>query len=105
MSGAAPPRRNFRVHGLDCAEEVATLRSAVGPVVGGEARIEFDLVNGRMSVAAAATDVPDGVILAAVGRAGLRGEPWTERPAAPEPPTRHTGTVVASGLLCLAGFV
>jgi Zn2+/Cd2+-exporting ATPase len=105
VSNPAPPRRHFRVHGLDCAEEVSALRSAVGPVVGGAERIEFDLVNGRMSVAAAPAEVPDDAILAAVGRAGLRGEPWTERPAGPEPPTRHSGTVVASAALCLAGFV
>jgi|GEM_PF-4428658 len=36
---ATPPkgwRRAFVVEGLDCAEEVATLRRAVGPLVGGE---------------------------------------------------------------------
>lgn len=29
------PKLEFRVHGMDCAEEIAILRREVGPVVGG----------------------------------------------------------------------
>jgi Cd2+/Zn2+-exporting ATPase len=29
----------FRIDGLDCAEEVAILKRALGPVVGGEGRL------------------------------------------------------------------
>lgn len=48
-----PPLR-FKVHGLDCAEEVAVLKREVGPVVGGADRLGFDILNGRMTVAAGA---------------------------------------------------
>jgi Cd2+/Zn2+-exporting ATPase len=61
---------------MDCAEEIATLRREVGPVVGGEARLGFDLLRGRMTVAADVGAVPDSMIVAAVGSAGLAAEPW-----------------------------
>ena len=38
------PRRAFKIHGMDCAEEVATLKCEVGPVVGGENHLAFDLL-------------------------------------------------------------
>jgi Cd2+/Zn2+-exporting ATPase len=68
--------RSFKIHGMDCAEEVAALKQAVGPVVGGEARLAFDVLNGRMSVAEAATHVPDRLILAAVAATGMSATPW-----------------------------
>ena len=42
--------RSFGVQGLDCAEEVAVLRRAVGPLVGGADNLAFDVLNGRMTV-------------------------------------------------------
>ena len=40
----------FKVHGMDCADEVAVLKREVGPLVGGEERLLFDLLAGRMTV-------------------------------------------------------
>lgn len=40
----------FRITGMDCAEEVTILRSELGPVVGGDERLSFDLLNSQMSV-------------------------------------------------------
>jgi Cd2+/Zn2+-exporting ATPase len=68
----------FKVHGLDCAEEVALLKREVGPVVGGEGRLFFDVLNARMSVAADETVSPESV-LRAVERTGMRAEVWPER--------------------------
>lgn len=31
----------FRIRGMDCADEVAVLKRAVGPIVGGEDRLSF----------------------------------------------------------------
>lgn len=52
MSREAPGagRLDLRVHGLDCAEEVAVLRRTVGPVVGGEEHLAFDVLRGKMTV-------------------------------------------------------
>ena len=59
-----------KVQGLDCAEEVAALRKEVGPAVGGEDRLAFDILEGTMTVE---SSLPSGTILAAVARTGMRG--------------------------------
>lgn len=67
----------FRIFGMDCAEEVSLLRREVGPLVGSEDRLAFDVLAGKMTV----TDV-QGVdprqVIQAVERAGLRAEPWSD---------------------------
>jgi len=65
----------LRVSGLDCAEEVAALRREVGPVVGGEDRLSFDLLGGIMTVA---SPPQVAVVLAAVARTGMRAEVLAE---------------------------
>ncbi len=49
-AGRGAARLTFKVQGLDCAEEVAILKREVGPLVGGEDRLAFDVLNGRMMV-------------------------------------------------------
>jgi len=96
----------LKVHGLDCAEEVAALRREVGPAVGGEDRLSFDLLGGIMTVA---SPPPAAVVLAAVARTGMRAE------LVPE--ARHTSGLqmhddrrernlftLLSGLFAAAGF-
>lgn len=61
----------LKVHGLDCAEEVAALRREVGPLVGGEDRLSFDILGGTMTVDAT---TPAGTIIEAVARTGMRAE-------------------------------
>ena len=67
----------FRIHGMDCADEIAALKREVGPLIG-EDRLAFDLLNGRMSVDMAPDSEIEARIEKAVARAGLRAEPWTE---------------------------
>lgn len=74
-------RRAFKVSGLDCAEEVAVLRKAVGPVVGGEDRLAFDVLNGRMTIADHAATVPDQAIVRAVADTGMNAVPWAVQTA------------------------
>jgi len=100
--------RVFHVAGLDCAEEIATLRREVGPVVGGEAKLGFDLLRGRMTVAADVGSVPDSVVVAAVGRAGLTAEPWRAEggnASTARLRTRRLISTVISGSATLAGFL
>jgi len=68
--------RAYRVRGLDCAEEVAVLKRAVGARVGGAERLAFDVLNGRMTVADEARDVPEEEILKAVAATGMKAVPW-----------------------------
>jgi Cd2+/Zn2+-exporting ATPase len=108
MATATRAPTSYRVHGLDCAEEVAVLKREVGPVVGGEDKLGFDILNGRMTVAAEAT-APPGEVQAAVARTGMRAEPWDEaKPAATDAGywerNRRTVLTAASGGLLLAGL-
>jgi Cd2+/Zn2+-exporting ATPase len=60
---AAPPvgpGLAFRVHGMDCAEEVATLKGALQDLVPAE-QLGFDVLNGRMFVP---TGVPEASVVA-----------------------------------------
>lgn len=100
----------FKIHGMDCAEEVAVLKREVGPVVGGEDRLGFDILNGKMTVLPPASDVTPEAIIGAVRQTGMRAEVW--RDAARETATegtwqRHGRTIatIASGSLALLGFM
>ncbi|HMV67094.1 MAG TPA: hypothetical protein PKA64_09600, partial [Myxococcota bacterium] len=59
---AAGATRAWRVEGLDCAEEVATLRRALAPLVPPD-HLGFDVLAGRMEVP---VDVPASAVEAAV---------------------------------------
>ncbi len=71
----------FRVRGLDCAEEVAVLKREIGPLVGGEANLSFDVLNAKMTVAVGAPASAEE-IQSAVGRTGMTAEPWRDDKAA-----------------------
>jgi len=68
----------FRIAGMDCMEEVAVLRQAVGPVVGGDDRLSFDILNSRLTVHSKDETVTPFAIMEAVAKTGMRAEPWTE---------------------------
>jgi len=70
----AAPGRTFRVHGLDCAEEVSAIERELGPLLGGRSQLAFDVLNGRMTVAPEADSVADTAVREAVARAGMRCE-------------------------------
>lgn len=72
----APPRDTFRIGGMDCADEIAVLRREIGPLVGGAQHLSFDLLAGRMIVRASAAPVPASRIIEAVGRTGMKAEPF-----------------------------
>lgn len=101
----------FKVHGMDCGDEVAALKREVGPVVGGEDKLAFDLVNGRMSVLGRADALPIELIEKAVLRTGMTAELWQEGATSDatiaEGRRRRTQTLLttASGLLAAAGLV
>ena len=94
--------RRFKIHGMDCAEEVATLKGALREIVP-EDQLGFDVLNGRMSVPAT---VSAERVVAAVAATGMRAEPWVETRA---PDLGHgwsprDSLVVASGLGTAVGF-
>lgn len=105
-----PAILSFKIHGMDCAEEVTVLKREVGPLVGGEDRLAFDILNARMSVTAGTTEVSADRIINGVGRTGMRAELWRDNPGEPRQAGfwQRRGRAVltaASGLLSLAGFI
>ena len=40
----------FRIHGMDCADEVAILRRALNPLVQSADRLAFEILRGKMTV-------------------------------------------------------
>jgi Cd2+/Zn2+-exporting ATPase len=66
----------FKISGMDCAEEIAILRKEIGPLVGGEDNLSFDLLRGKMSVVNGENTVAD--IPRAIARTGMKAVPWTD---------------------------
>lgn len=102
-------RLDFKIHGMDCAEEVAILKRELGPVVGGEDRLTFDILNGKMSVRLDADVVTAGTVQQAVARTGMKAEIWEGQTGNAEevafwPQHGRAILTAASGLCTLAGF-
>ena len=104
----APALLAFKISGMDCAEEVAVLRREIGPLVGGDDRLSFDILNGRMLIGADAAPVSAARIRAAVARTGMNAEEVPARqPAGPARSPRARGqsaVALASGLLLALGM-
>lgn len=105
----AQSEMHFKIHGMDCAEEVAVLKREVGPTVGGEDRLSFDILNGKMTVAAEPGAVTPEAVLQSVRKTGMEAEVWQDhaRAAAEQRFWRRWGRTLlttASGLLTGAGF-
>lgn len=67
---------DFKIVGLDCAEEVAILKRVLGPIVGGETYLRFDILNGKLGVVAEADPNTVNTIREAVAKTGMRAIPW-----------------------------
>ncbi len=99
--------RAYKVRGLDCAEEVAALKQAVGPLVGGADRLAFNVLNGRMTVAADERVVTDEAILKAIAATGMSAVAWTPHAKTDQTDIyrrQQTLFTAASGIALLVGF-
>ncbi|MDD9908529.1 MAG: cation-translocating P-type ATPase [Ahrensia sp.] len=74
--------RSFQVSGLDCAEEVAILNRVVGPKVGGEEHLAFDVINGRMTILDTGNQLRDEEVVELVADTGMSAKPWDASRAA-----------------------
>jgi len=96
---------------MDCAEEVAVLKRAVGPLVDGEENLSFDALKGRMTVLASAPAVSESEVMQAVSKTGMAASRWLVD-------ARHGDATIgfwerwgrnvlctASGFLLVAGFL
>ncbi len=101
--------RVFKIQGLDCVEEVAILKREVGPMVGGEAHLAFDILNAKMIVTPEADEVDTDAIIRMVGETGMQAAVWQDDP------DEEVGgfwvrrgrfvLMVVSGACALAGFL
>jgi len=101
-------RMTFKIEGLDCAEEVATLKSAIGPLVGGSDKLAFDVLNGRMMLLSDAEPVTEKTIIKAVAATGMKAVPWQPGQTEADAQQLHrskTVYTVLSGLFIIAGMV
>ena len=100
----------FKIRGMDCAEEVGVLKREVGPLVGGEGHLTFDLLRGKMGVRSSSIAASD--VIRAVNKTGMQAELWIETDKATagrDIKTRfwngRTVATVLSGMMTLAGFL
>jgi Cd2+/Zn2+-exporting ATPase len=106
-----PDTVTIRIHGMDCAEEIAVLKREIAPLVGGEDNLGFDLLRGRMTVAGRAGGVPVEEVLARIRATGMRGELWQDEREVARPEKRWQDRygrlmlTASSGALVLAGFL
>jgi Cd2+/Zn2+-exporting ATPase len=99
----------FKIHGMDCAEEVTTLKKELGPMPGVQ-NLQFDIFNAKMTVTFSETSVSPEVIQSAVKRTGMSAEPWSENQDDLQPPSfwvRRGRAVLTttSGILIALGFI
>ena len=102
----APPTTGlatYRIHGMCCAEEVATLKRVLAPHAPADA-LSFDILNSRMTAPSA---IGEQAVIEAIAPTGMRAERWTEGEAqeAPQPrfPLRDV-LVAVSVVATVAGF-
>jgi len=106
MTVSFPRRRAvFRIHGMDCAEEVSLLRRSLSEVPG-ITELHFDVMQARMDVEYDPARVTPDDIGREVARLGMSAEPWAEPPrtAAWKDQWPDWQTLV-SGLFLLAGTI
>ncbi|WP_078059405.1 heavy metal translocating P-type ATPase [Tropicimonas marinistellae] len=100
--------RSFQVSGLDCTEEVAILNKVVGPKVGGEEHLAFDVINGRMIILDSAERVSDAEVAKLVATTGMSAKPWDAGTASEDQAThlaRQRLFTALSGGFWAAGFL
>ena len=106
--GQTDSQMAFKIHGMDCAEEVAILKRELGPLVDDIEQLRFDVLNGKLIVVGL-NDLSQEQIVQAVSKTGMRAEAWKDNE-----PENETGfwnvygraiLTSVSGTFGLAGFI
>ncbi|MBL8870330.1 MAG: cation-translocating P-type ATPase [Planctomycetaceae bacterium] len=63
--------RRFEVVGLDCVEEVRVLKDALGPLVGGDQHLAFNVIRGELIILPTAQSISDEQIISRVAQTGM----------------------------------
>lgn len=105
------PVRTLNINGMDCAEEVTILKREIGPLVGGEQNLAFDILKGQMTVLPGPTVDPEAIIRA-VQKTGMSATPAGTTHGPETELTRPSwwnkngrlALTIASGVLTTTGF-
>ncbi len=100
----------FRIHGMDCAEEVAVLKRELVPLVGDDERLAFDILNAKLIIHRDGNDVSVESLMHAIERTGMRAETWQDKTSRNDPTRflqQHGRSLltVSAALFTLAGFL
>ncbi len=105
-----PDALQFKIHGMDCAEEVGILKRELCDLAGDESNLSFDLLNGRMTLRDAG-QLSARQVIERVAMTGMSAELWTgaEQNAARSEKRAwwrdaRTAMTVLSGSLIAVGF-
>ncbi len=104
-------RLQFRIDGMDCAEEVAMLKKALKNLVQSEQDLQFDLLNAKLTITPLNTAITEQQLLSAIATSGLKATPWQQhlkRLTESSSPWQRFGRgllVLLSLLLLIAGVV
>ncbi|MGD0397721.1 MAG: heavy metal translocating P-type ATPase [Syntrophobacteraceae bacterium] len=71
-------KHSFQIKGMCCGQEVELLKSEVAPIVGGDQRISFDLLQSRMTISGSIDASVSERVMAAVARTGMEAVPSGE---------------------------
>lgn len=96
----------FRIQGMDCAEEIEVLRRVLLPLVGSEDHIGFDLLNAKIVVSLPSACSAETVI-AAIATTGMRAAPFEaggSEPGADRRWSLHSLLTLCSGGFLAIGF-
>lgn len=109
MTSTLTERAAFRIHGMDCADEVAILRRELEPLVKVPERLSFDILRGKMLVDPGDPAISHAQVVEAVNRTGMRAELWRdEKPALADTSfwgrRKRTVLTAMSGILAIAAF-
>ena len=97
---SATLKADFRIHGLDCAEEVKLIRGQLDHT-NGIHELGFDVVRGRMSAAFDPTLLTAKQIIDHIAKTGLKAEPWEDNEQ-PKTFWQEWGRWIAAGISALA---
>lgn len=100
---------SFKIIGMDCVEEVSTLKREVGPLVGSQEHLVFDVVNGKMTILLQNNVISEDTIVNAVAKTGMKAIPWGKKSQpGGDGIWQHYGRLlmsVASGFFITAAFL
>ena len=68
----------FKIYGMDCAEEIAVLKRALSPYLEDITQLQFDLLNGKLTIPQQNLKADVATVVKVVAKTGMKALPWEE---------------------------